>query len=395
VIVPGVEVGDIFRAYGLAYRATHKLSSCQRRAMKAIEQCRTSALGGHIDECDECGSMQVSYNSCRNRHCPKCGALAKAKWLAAREKELLPVPYFHIVFTIPDSLNGLALRNQRVVYGILFRAASETLLHLGRDPKHLGGQIGVIAVLHTWGQNLMDHPHLHCIVTGGGLSEDAQRWLHPKKSGRKKFFIHVKVLSELFKKKFLCYLRESYAQGELCFSGEFQPLINDLYDADWVVYCKRPFGGSRQVLQYLGRYTHRVAISNDRILKMDDGQVTYRWRDYRDNQLKEMKVEAFEFIRRFLLHILPPNFCKIRYYGILSTRNKNEKLNRCRELLGVRSTSDSSTPKSWEELLLELTGIDVRVCRRCGKGRMIVREWIDPVCHSPLCHSPPQMVIAA
>lgn len=385
-----IEVGDIFRKYGPAYRKQNKLCLAALKVMTAIEQCRTAALGGHTDVCEACGFTKNAYNSCRNRHCPKCQGLAREKWLLARKKELLPVSYFHVVFTIPAQLNRLALVNQRAIYSILFKAASETLLDLGHDPRHMGGKIGLITILHTWGQNLMDHPHIHCIVPGGGLSKDGTKWIFPRKSSKEKaFFVHVNVLSDLFKKKFLHYLKKAYENNQLKFAGQissmsnrsaFKALINQLYSIKWVTYCKRPFGGPKQVLEYLGRYTHRVAISNYRILKLEDGKVTFKWRDYRDdNQEKRMTLDAFEFIRRFLLHVLPTGFTKIRYYGLLSSRNKAEKLKRCRELLCVSRTEepDYFEKNSWQDLLLALTGIDVRVCPACGKGRLVYYEIID------------------
>lgn len=388
-------VGDIFREYGPAYRAAHALPLAHLKVMNAIEKCRTEALGGHMDECDTCGYRHPFYNSCRNRHCPTCGALQRAKWLAARQGDLLPVRYFHIVLTLPDDLNPLALVNQRVIYRILFRAGSETLLELGRDAKHLGGEIGVLTALHTWGQNLLDHPHLHCIVTGGGLSDDGQQWVLPKKAKkkngkRKKFFIHVNVISDLFKKKFLAYLQEAYDDDELKFVGKtaalespeaFKELKARLYAKKWVTYCKAPFGGPEQVLNYLAGYTHRVAISNHRLIKIEEGKVVFKWRDYRDGKTKVMRLEAFEFIRRFLLHVLPGNFYKIRYYGIWSSRNRKTKLKRCQEILGAATAQQApSTPAfNWEEWLFELTGIDPRLCPKCGKGRMVSREILPAV----------------
>jgi hypothetical protein len=364
--------------------------------MSAIEKCRTSALGGHVDECDVCGYQRISYNSCRNRHCPKCQSLAREEWLIARKADLLPVSYFHIVFTIPDILNPIALVNQRIIYNILFKSASETLLVLGKDPKHLGAEIGFIAALHTWGQNMLDHPHLHCIVPGGGLSEDGREWLLPKKMTEERdFFVHVNVISDLFKKKFLYYLKAAYKDGTLKFEGKIQPLgtrrafqqfIDKLYSLKWVTYCKQPFGGPEQVLEYLGRYTHRVAISNNRIVKLEDDKVTFRWRDYRDeNKTKLMTVDVFEFIRRFLLHILPDGFMKIRYYGILASRNNNTKLRRCKEILDVEFDQEQDTPRpqSWEDLLFELTGIDPRICPECKKGRMIHKDIIQRATHAP------------
>lgn len=392
----GTEVADVFRCYGPAYRSTHKLPLHILKAMRAIESCRTAALGGHVERCDTCDHIRISYNSCRNRHCPKCQSLAKERWLAARKKELLPVPYFHVVLTIPEELNPLVLVNQKALYTILFRAGSETLLELGNDPKHLGAEVGLIAILHTWGQNLIDHPHLHVVMPCGGLSHEGKAWLLPKKSsGKKEFFVHVNVISDLFKKKFLDYLKESYRKGALKFVGkveylqagqEFQAFSNTLYHRKWITYCKRPFGGPEQVLEYLGRYTHRVAISNDRIVKVDDGTVTFRYRDYRDgNQGKQMTLETFEFIRRFLLHILPDNFVKIRYYGLFNNRNRKAKIRLCKEVLGASAGDEQepAVPESWEELFTRLTGIDPRICPCCGKGMMVRRETLLPLIHSP------------
>jgi hypothetical protein len=304
---PSLEVADVIRAYGNEYRTAHKLPRRHLRALRDIAACRTAVLGGHVDRCDACGHERISYNSCRNRHCPKCGSLAKEKWLRARQRELLPVPYFHIVFTIPDELNRLALVNQALVYAMLFQSAAQTLLCLGRDPKHLGAEIGLIAVLHTWGQNMMDHPHLHCIVPGGGLSSDGGRWI----GSRENFFIPVQVLSRVFRGKFLESLKKAYRTGRLKCVGKveplrdkqtFQKLLDRLYTKAWVVYAKQSFGGPEQVLTYLGRYTHRVALSNHRLVSMADGKVSFRWRDYRDeNKQKVMTIEAGEFIRRFLL----------------------------------------------------------------------------------------------
>jgi predicted Zn-ribbon and HTH transcriptional regulator len=383
------DVAEIFREYGKEYLEKHKQPVYVLKAIGAIEKCRTSSLGGHVDKCDTCGHKRISYNSCRNRHCPKCQSLAREKWIAEREKELLPVKYFHIVLTIPGELNRIAIRNKKVVYDILFKAGSETLLKLSRDEKHLGGETGIIAVLHTWGQNLMEHPHLHCIVPGGGLSEDKNKWFNPKRTKKKNFFIHVNVISDLFKKKFLSYLKKSYKRGELQFTGTieamreirvFNKLLNELYSRKWITYCKQPFGGAEQVINYLGRYTHRVAISNHRIKSIGDGKVTFSYKDYRDcNKTKEMTLEADEFIRRFLLHILPDNFYKIRYYGILSSRKKKIQLTRCRQILGVKENKEISTTKSWKEILYELTGVDVNRCPKCKKGRMILFERIISV----------------
>jgi hypothetical protein len=352
--------------------------------MHAIEVCRTAELGGHIDKCDTCGHLVISYNSCRNRHCPKCQFLRKEKWIEQRSEDLLPIQYFHVVFTIPEKLNPLALRNQGGMYNILFRAASETLIELGKDPRHLGGQIGFIGILHTWGQNLMDHPHLHCIVTGGGLSADKRKWV----SGRKKFFLPVKVMSRLFRGKFLDYLRKSYEAGKIKFPGDvselqfpeaFEGFLRKLYAKEWVVYCKPPFNGAEGVLKYLSRYTHRIAISNHRIVKVKEGKVSFRWRDYSDgNRNKEMTLKASEFIRRFLLHILPDRFVKIRHYGLLSSRSRKVNIDLSRKLLGVCKNKEADSAKeTWQELLLRVSGIDVAQCPVCRKGMMHPAEALD------------------
>jgi hypothetical protein len=388
-----LEVGDIFREYGPAYREAHALPLQQLKVMSALEKCRTKELGGHLEECDTCGAQRPAYDSCRNRHCPKCGWLPKEKWLIKRKNELLPVTYFHVVFTIPDLLNPLALVNQEVIYKILFRAGSETLLELGKDPRHLGADIGLMAILHTWGQNMIDHPHLHCVVPGGGLSEDEVEWLYPKKSKKKKkFFVHVNVISDLFKKKFLAYLDKAYKKSELKFEGkvayfkkpgEFKKLKDQLYGKKWVTYCKRPFGGPEQVLEYLGRYTHKVAIANHRIVKIENGRVYFKWKNYKKGgKLEQTSVEIFEFIRRFLLHVLPKGFFKIRYYGLLASRNR-EKLETCQGLLGVATSEPpQETPeKSFDEWFLELTGNEAKRCPYCKKGRMIRIKEIKPLYH--------------
>lgn len=380
------EVAGIFRRYAKQYIEKHKQPAYILKTIGAIEKCRTAELGGHVEKCDKCGHKRISYNSCRNRHCPKCQYLAREKWITERKKELLPVKYFHIVLTIPAELNRIALQNKKIVYDILFKAGSETLIKLGKDEKHLGGEIGVIAVLHTWGQNLREHPHLHCIVPGGGLLARENKWEKPKKSKRKDFFIHVNVMSDLFKKKFLYHLKRSYEKAEIQFEGElksisnvteFKKLVNELYSKKWITYCKQPFGGPEQVINYLGRYTHRVAINNHRIKSIEGGKVTFSYKDYRDcNKTKEMALEAGEFMRRFLLHVLPDNFYKIRYYGILSSRNKKTKLTQCMRILGVKESNAEETgaSKSWKEMLYELTGIDVTRCPECKKGKMILAE---------------------
>lgn len=383
-----LEVADIFRAHGPAYRQAHghEMPLRHLRAMRAIETCRTLELGGHVDQCDHCGRLRISYNSCRNRHCPKCQSLERERWLEAREKDLLPTSHFHLVFTLPEGLRPLVLRNQKVVYNLLFKAVSGTLIELAKDSKHLGAEIGFMAILHTWSQTLIDHPHLHCLVTGGGLSLDGKRWV----SSRKNFFIPVKVLSSLFRGKFLDGLKKAYQAGELRFVGQIEELkevaafrrfLSDLYHQEWVVYCKPPLKNPQKVMDYLGRYTHRVALSNDRLVNVEGNQVTFRWRDSEEgNKIKLLTLDAFEFIRRFLLHVLPDQFVKIRYYGILSHRSRKRKLLWCKKLLGVLTEQEPKeiVKETWEELLARITGIDPRICPLCGKGKMVQREILLP-----------------
>ena len=381
----GLELAEIFRRHGEKYRQAHQLSSQQRRVMRAIEQCRTAQLGGHRDQCSSCGYTRVSYNSCRNRHCPKCQSLAKARWLEEQTAQLLPVHYFHVVFTVPDQLAHLALQNKRVVYNILFRAASETLHRIARDPKHLGAQIGFLAVLHTWGQTLLHHPHLHCVIPGGGLALDGHRWI----PCRPKFFLPVRVLARLFRGLFLHYLTQAFHRGDLEFHGTLQHLadrrafdcfLDAIRPINWVVYAKRPFGGPTQVLNYLGRYTHRVAISNHRLLNIDNHEVTFSWRDYRNsNQLRSMTLDTNEFIRRFLLHVLPDGFMRIRHYGLLSNSHSQQKLAACRELLDVSETIDASeSAQDWKARYQAVTGESIDLCPECRDGRMLPIEILQP-----------------
>lgn len=377
----------IFQEFGKNYRALHALPLQQLKVMQSIESCRTPILGGHVDECDECGHLRISYNSCRNRHCPQCQTLVKERWLEDRRQDLLPVGYFHVVFTIPESLNPITLRNQKDVYAILFKAASQTLTELTQDKKYLGAQIGTTIILHTWGQNLMFHPHVHCIVTGGGLSLDSRRWVN----SRKKFFIPVKVMAKKFRGKFLACLKEAFNSNSLNLPGDidtlgtknkFQTLIKSLYKTNWIVYCKPPFGGPEKVLQYLGQYTHRVAISNNRIIKAENSRVTFKWKDYKDkSKLKLLTLDAHEFIRRFLLHVLPYKFVKIRHYGILSNRNRNSKLKLCKQLLKVRTSRANVVETA--ALLLKLIGKDITVCPHCSKGKMLRKIDITPKNCSP------------
>jgi len=367
-----IELQDIFSQHGDAYLSNHRLLPNQLKAMSAIKDCRTAALGAHIDECDECGYTRISYNSCRNRHCPKCQTLTKERWISARKDDLLDVGYFHVVFTIPDTLNPVAYQNQEVVYKILFKAAAGTLSELAADKKHLGAQIGITAVLHTWGQNLMHHPHVHCIVPGGGL-DSYGKWVNSKK----KFFIPVKVLSRKFRGKFLYYLKRAKLEyyGSISYLRDrslFDSLVSSLYQKEWIVYCKPPFKNAGRVVEYLGRYTHRVAISNNRILKLENGTVTFKWRDYRDgNKQKHMSLSVDEFIRRFLIHVLPDGFTKIRHYGLLSSVNKSTKLRLCKKLTNTLANEFPKDRLSTIELLNLLTGRDVTLCPCCGVGHLV------------------------
>lgn len=394
---PPLEVADIFRQHGCDFRLTHPLSPEQRRVMRAIEQCRTAALGGHLDECDTCGHQRISYNSCRNRHCPKCQSLAKARWLEARLADLLPVEYFHVVFTLPEQLAALALQNKRVVYNILFATAAETLRTIAADPRHLGAEIGFLAVLHTWSQTLRHHPHLHCVVPGGGLSPDKQHWV----SCRQGFFLPVNVLARLFRRLFLQALAGAYEKGQLTFHGTsaylakpsaFKRLLAGLRAREWWVYAKPPFGGPGQVLAYLGRYTHRVAISNHRLLSLKDGQVTFSWKDYaRGNQQSLMTLSTDEFIRRFLLHVLPRGFQRIRQFGFLANRRRRVQLARCRQLLGTSAQPTQPLPADYKSLYQTVTGESLEHCPACRAGTMKLTAQLLPraavIIHSARHHS--------
>jgi hypothetical protein len=383
---PQHEVADIFRHYGGAYREKHgaSMSTAQRRVMTAIEVCRTAALGGQIEQCDQCGHQRICYRSCRNRHCPKCQSLARLEWIQRRQAELLDCEYFHVVFTVPEEIAAIAYQNKEVVYRILFRATAETLRTIAADPKHLGAEIGFFAVLHSWGSNLMHHPHLHCVVPGGGLSPDGNRWI-PCKPG---FFLPVRVLSHRFRRLFLEYLQNAFDSGKLQFFNaleylrdrrQFARYLVPLRKVKWVVYAKRPFAGPDQVLDYVGRYTHRVAISNNRLLDIEAGHVRFLWKDYRDKgQPKTMTLSADEFIRRFLLHALPDGFQRIRYYGFFGNRYRQEKLARCRQLLGMEPPAAPAAPQDYRDQHEELTGISLRECPVCHRGRMILVEAVAP-----------------
>jgi hypothetical protein len=381
---PALELARVLRRHGDAYRRTHPLPRHQLRLMRAIETCRTAALGGHVDECGQCKHTRISYNSCRNRHCPKCQSLARARWLQSRKAELLPVEYFHAVFTVPEQIAAIAFYNKTTVYNILFRAASQTLLTIARDPKHLGAEIGFFSILHTWGQNLLHHPHLHCVVPGGGLSPDHQRWIACKPG----FFLPVRVLSRLFRRLFLEALQKAFDQGLLRFFGELEALhdpdaftrhLAPLRQTDWVVYAKPPFGGAQQALEYLGRYTHRVAISNQRLLAMDDDHVTFQWKDYRQpHHPKRMTLSVEEFIRRFLLHALPDGFQRIRHYGLLANCRRQSGLARCRQLLAAPAADLLPHPKDHADLYEVLTRQSLSRCPRCGTGVLVRVQILTP-----------------
>jgi Putative transposase/Transposase zinc-binding domain len=375
---PTLEVADIVRAHGEEFRRAHaaSLSPRQKRALRNIERCRTAALGGHLERCDQCGHDRNAYNSCSDRHCPKCQSLARAKWLEKRRAELLPVEYFHVVFTLPEPLAQLSLQNKQEMYNLLFRATAETLLTIAADPQHLGAQIGFFCILHSWGQTLNVHPHLHCVVPGGGISLDGSRWV----ACRPGFFLPVKVLSRRFRKVYLRFLQQAYAAGKLQFHGDLEPLadpqnfarwLEPLRNMKWVVHAKPPFGGPERVLDYLGRYTHRVAISNNRLLDLQDGQVTFSYKDYKhEQQQKVMTLCADEFLRRFLLHVLPDGFQRIRYYGLLGNRYRAENLARCRELLAVPVPIPQPEP-DYRERCRQLTGQDRLRCPQCKTGQMV------------------------
>jgi hypothetical protein len=384
----GLEVADIFRQVGPAYRQDHAdaLSRGQRRVMSAIERCRTAALGGHVEQCDACGHQRISFNSCRDRHCPRCQSLTRAQWLEDRQAELLPVEYFHVVFTVPQEIAAIAYQNKAVVYDILFHATAETLRTIAADPKHLGAEIGFIAILHTWGQNLLHHPHLHCVVPGGGVSPDGKRWI----SCRPGFFLPVRVLSRLFRRLFLAQLQQAFDDDELQFFNSlaalqhraaFAKYLAPARQTEWVVYAKAPFGGPQQVLQYLGRYTHRVAISNNRLIDFTDGHVTFAWKDYRhESRHKLMCLDAQEFIRRFLLHVLPPGLQRIRHYGLLANRHREVKLEHCRQLLAAPAPVVELTeePLDYRDRYQRLTGVSLRDCPQCGLGQMVCIESFLP-----------------
>ena len=375
------EVADIFRRYGQEFRQNNYLSPEQFKIMRLIEMCRTAELGGHVETCDQCGFEQNAYNSCRNRHCPKCQTIVKEQWLNDRKAELLPCPYFHNVFTLPHELNPLILVNKKVMLAMLFAATKETLQVFSRDPQwRLVGQLGFISVLHTWNQKLLDHFHLHCIIPAGVLSFDKKEWI----SARENFLFNVKSLAKEFRKRYLRKVEKVYEQEKLCFRGNastfadkynFRRLLDTLRDKQWITYSKQPFGGPEQVLEYLGRYTHRVAITNNRIVSIEDGEVTFNYRDRSDeNKVKEKTVKAEEFIRRYLLHILPKGFMKIRYFGFLAHTNKKTSIPLLRQLINPDAEYTEKLTETIEETMLRLTGVDISLCPECGKGKMVCTE---------------------
>jgi len=383
------ELADIVRVHGAAFRAAHRLCAVQHRALRAIERCRTAALGGELRQCDACGERRYVYHSCRNRHCPKCQARAREHWLAARRAELLPVPYFHLVFTLPHELNALAQGNPRALYAMLFAAASETLLEFGRNPRWLGGEIAATLVLHTWGQTLTQHLHVHGLVAAGALCE-AGTWIR----ARRGFLFPVKALSVVFRGKFLAALGAALARGHLALSGSTtalaepraqRTLLADLRKNAWVVYAKRPFAGPEAVLEYLGRYTHRTAISNERLVSLEEGAVRFRYKDYAQrSHRKTMALEAQEFLRRFTLHVLPRGFMRIRHYGLLANRHKRALLAHARAALDTPDpVREAPAPESVAAFWQRVAGIDIARCTRCGLGTLRLLATLAPQPHPP------------
>ena len=395
---PALEVADIFRAHGPAWRqAQHAhLSLGQLKVMSAIEQCRSAALGGHVLRCEACAHSEIAYNSCRNRHCPKCQGNAARRWLEARQADLLPVDYYHVVFTLPAPIAKLAYYNKAVIYGLLFELAAETLRIIAADPKHLGARIAVTLVLHTWGSALTHHPHVHGIVPGGGLSLDGERWVACKPG----FFLSVRVLSRLFRRRFLEELARAHRTGQLQFFGEdasltdsgtFAEWLTPLRACEWVVYAKRPFAGPAAVLAYLSRYTHRVAISNQRLIAFNDHGVTFRWKDYRlkgHTRSKTMTLSAHEFMRRFLLHVLPRGFHRIRHYGLIANAERRDNLQRARELLQVEAPGAQTEPQSDDRSAG--SGPPTFVCPDCGAAMIV----IDTLVRTPRIRAPPHLQCA-
>ena len=373
-----LEVADIFHLYGEDYRQNNSLSYKQKKVMHHIEVCRTAELGGHVEHCDQCDFERIAYNSCRDRHCPKCQTFTKEQWLNDRKSELLPCGYFHFVFTLPHDLNPIILCNKQVTLQILFSAVNETLQAFAKDPQwRLEGQLGFISVLHTWSQTLVDHFHLHCLIPAGALSFAKDRWV----SARDSFLFRIDSLAKEFRKRYLHKLETVYLKEKLIFPGStaefgekqtFEELIQSLSEVKWIAYAKSPFAGPEQVLEYLGRYTHRVAISNNRIVAIDNGKVTFTYRDRGKNETKAMTIDADEFIRRFLLHILPKNFMKIRYFGFLANKNKKQAIPILRKLINPDAKLPEKVKETVQEMMLRVTGNDITCCPKCKKGKMII-----------------------
>lgn len=361
---PKYEIADILNLYGQNFITKDKLPAYKLKVLSNLEHCRTSYFGGHVEKCEDCGHFQVSYNSCRDRHCPKCQGLKKEQWIISREEDLLPVKYFHVVFTLPDVLNGLILSNQEDFYNLLFKTVWSVIRDFAENKKHLGAKSGMISILHTWGQNLSYHPHLHCIVPGGGLTKNGE-WIESRSNG--KFLFPVKAMSKVYRARFVAGLRQFAKEKNIILPKE---LTDQLFDKEWVVYAKQPFKKVNSVIEYLGRYTHRIAISNHRIIDIKDNKISFWWKNYKNDGKKEVIVlSSNEFLRRFCMHILPRKFMKIRHYGILSNRNKKKSLQQARKSLGVRALQKKD--KDWKVILFEKYGVDISVCPKCKKGKMV------------------------
>jgi hypothetical protein len=379
------ELGEILRRHGDRYAASHPLSPIQHKVFRALGQCRTAALGGHLEACNRCGHRRAVYHSCRNRHCPKCQTLAQADWLEARRADLLPVDYFHVVFTLPHEIRPLALYRPRVIYALLFHAATDTLATFARDPRYFsadtGGTLGITAILHTWGQNPSLHPHLHCVVTGGALASNGENFVAPRHKG---FLFPVRALAKVFRAKFLEGLQQAFERGKLDQDTAVAKLCNKLRNRNWVVYAKPPFAGPESVLAYLGAYTHRIAISNPRILNLEKGCVAFRYRDYAEGRKQKiLRLDIDEFIRRFLLHVLPKSFVRIRHYGLLANRSRRQKIAHCRALLSAPEPEEP-VKQTLPEKLLRLTSIDIQQCPVCQQGRMVAVAEIGRLPQRPV-----------
>jgi len=375
-------VNNIFREHGDAYREKYPgMTVYEKKVMRSIELCRTEELGGRTEVCDKCGHSIILYNSCRNRHCPQCQNMKKEKWILDRRKDVLPFTYFHIVFTLPDALNRIVFRNKKIIFDLMFRICRETLLSVSAEEKYFGADIGFFAILHTWGQKLNHHPHLHCVVPGGGYSQSRQKWIHAPNN----FLVPAKVLKKRFRSLFLTGLKNLYAAGSLYLQGTdyenpvlFQRLIDSLFKIPWVVYLKESFQNSDSVIKYLARYTHKIAISNHRIISTDNGMVVFIYKDYKDgNKEKIMRMDTFSFMRRFMLHVVPYRFVRIRYFGILSHRNKRKAIQSCREFYNA-TMKTRDTPTDWRAIYLMKTGKDCSVCPVCKTGHLVIEKFILP-----------------